>query len=280
MGLLDGKVAIVTGGGKGIGRAHCFALAAEGARVVVNDLGREEGPDGVVIWSADLVVDALRERGVEALSNHDSVSEWGSAKKIIDAAKNHFGRLDILVNNAGILRDKPLLRMNEEAWDEVIDVHLKGTFLCTRHAAALMRRQGEGGRIINTSSLTGLIGNAGQSNYGAAKAGIYGLTRVVSLELARYKVTVNAIAPIALTDMTRKLGIVPEHMTSERVSPIVVFLASPLADDITGRVFGVHGNEIFEYRMEQSPAIDKPEGLWTPQEIAAKIGALTPSRDA
>jgi len=274
MGLLDGQVAIVTGAGQGIGRAHALALAAAGAAVVVNDPGVDRAGEGNDVHVADRVVDDIIALGGRAAANYDSVATWEGAQRIVQTALDAFDQLDILVNNAGILRDKTLLRMNEAMWDAVINVHLKGTFLCTRHAAEIMRRQGTGGRIINTSSVSGLRGNFGQANYGAAKAGIYGLTRVASLEFARYDINVNAIAPIALTRMTESLNTVPEHMTPERIAPMIVFLASHLADDITGRTFGVHGNEIFEYRMDQSPAIDRDAGIWNPYDLAIHFDTL------
>jgi NAD(P)-dependent dehydrogenase (short-subunit alcohol dehydrogenase family)/acyl dehydratase/putative sterol carrier protein len=275
MALLSGLVAIVTGGGQGLGKQHCLALAAAGARVVINDLASAQNPDGSLTSAAELVAQEIQAAGGEAVANTDSVTTWEGAERIIKAAILAFGRLDILVNNAGILRDKTLLKMTEAMWDDVIAVHLKGAFLCSRLAAEQFVKQGDGGRIINTSSLAGLKGNIGQSNYGAAKAGIFGLTRVTSMELARARVTVNAIAPVALTAMTENLGVLPPHMTADKVSPLVVFLASPLAEDITGRTFGIHGNELFEYRMEQTRSLDKdPSTRWTAEEIAAALPDL------
>jgi NAD(P)-dependent dehydrogenase (short-subunit alcohol dehydrogenase family) len=269
MGLLDGKVAIVTGGANGLGKQHCLALASAGARLVINDLAFTESPDGSRRPAAEVLAQEIQAAGGQAVANTDSVSTWEGAERIIKAAILAFGRLDILVNNAGILRDKTLLKMTEAMWDDVIAVHLKGTFLCSRIAAEHFVKQAQGGRIINTSSLAGLRGNIGQSNYGAAKAGIFGFTRVTSMELARFGITVNAIAPVALTSMTESLNILPPHMTADKVSPFVVFLASELAADVNGRTFGIHGNELFEYRMDQTRSIDKgPDGLWTPHEIA------------
>lgn len=274
MGLLDGKVAIVTGGGNGIGREHCLALAAAGAKVVVNDLGQDRSGEGEATRIADKVVAEIEAAGGKAAANYDSVATVEGAANLIKTALDAFGRVDILVNNAGILRDKTLLKLTEDMWDPVIDVHLKGTYLCTRAAVEAMQAHGEGGRIISTSSLAGLKGNFGQTNYAAAKAGIYGMTRVWSMELARFGITANCIAPVALTRMTEDLGVIPEDMTPDKISPIVVFLASDLAKDINGRTFGVHGNEIFEYRMEQTPSLTRASGRWTPEEIAARLPEL------
>src|SRR5687767_1795198 len=187
MKLLDGKVAIVTGAGAGIGREHALALAGAGARVVVNDVAGN---------SADAVVEHIASRGGEAVPSSDSVASFEGAQRVVWTALNRFGRIDILVNNAGILRDRTLLNLSEEDFDAVIDVHLKGTFLVTQAAARQMKVQNQGGRIINTSSVSGLIGNFGQTNCAAAMAGIYGMTRVSSIELEKLEVTVNAIAPV------------------------------------------------------------------------------------
>ena len=244
--LCEGKVAIVTGAGRGLGRQHALLLAAHGAKVVVNDIGA--GLDGVGRSEspAHEVVALIRQAGGEAIANSADVSDWNGAKAMIDAAVAQFGRLDILVNNAGILRDRMLVNMDEQEWDEVIRVHLKGTFAPSRHAAAHWRDECKkiggpvGARIINTTSTSGLYGNVGQTNYGAAKAAIAAFTVIAARELRRYGITVNAISPSAQTRMTEGLRELTAEQRALRdpkwVSPIVVYLASEQAADITGRV--------------------------------------------
>ena len=214
MGLLDGKVAIVTGGGRGLGRAHCLALAARGAAVVVNDPGVGLHGESTGETPAEAVVAEITAAGGRAIADHSSVTDWPATEKLVALAAGEFGHLDIVVNNAGILRDRMLFSMAEEEFDAVIAVHLKGTFAMTRHACAYWRAEakrgtGRGGRIINTTSGTGLFGTVGQANYGAAKAGIISLTTIAAMEMARYGVTVNAISPIALTRMTDGIGVLP-----------------------------------------------------------------------
>jgi NAD(P)-dependent dehydrogenase (short-subunit alcohol dehydrogenase family) len=245
-GLCEGRVAIVTGAGRGLGREHALLLAANGAKVVVNDLGANvdgTGRDGS--FAAQTVAD-IKKAGGEAVVNGDDVSSWAGAKHMIDHAVEAYGRLDIVVNNAGILRDRMLVNMSEEEWDAVIQVHLKGTFAPSRHAAVYWRevhkKTGEPvmGRIINTTSTSGIYGNAGQSNYGAAKAGIAAFTIITARELKRIGVTVNAVSPSAQTRMTEGLRAVTDEQRATRdpkwVSPVVTYLASELAQDITGRV--------------------------------------------
>jgi NAD(P)-dependent dehydrogenase (short-subunit alcohol dehydrogenase family) len=266
---LDGKVAIVTGAGAGIGREHALALARAGASVVVNDVGGN---------SADAVVEEIATRGGAAVPSYDSVAAFESAQRIVWTAINRFDRVDTVVNNAGILRDRTLMNLSEADFDAVIGVHLKGTFLVTQAAARQMKVLGRGGRIINTSSVSGLIGNFGQTNYAAAKAGIYGMTRVWSIELAKIGVTVNAIAPVALTQMTKDLPSMQhrsvEELGPQHIAPLVLFLASDLAKDITGRVFGVEGTKLFEYAMTTSPGVTK-EGSWTAEEISERIREIS-----
>jgi NAD(P)-dependent dehydrogenase (short-subunit alcohol dehydrogenase family) len=272
-GLLSGKVAVVTGAGGGIGREHAIALAREGARVVVNDLGSDRHGGGRGAEMADRVVEEIRAAGGEAAASYDSVATREGADGIVWTALSRFGRIDILVNNAGILRDRTLLNMSEDDFERVLDVHLRGTFLCTQAAARAMKVQGSGGRIVNTTSLSGLLGNFGQANYAAAKAGIYGLTRVCSLELQKHGVMVNAIAPVALTRMTADLammkGATEKDLGPQHVAPVVVFLASDLAADITGQVVGVQGRRVFLYRMETTEGVerDPAAGPWTAAEL-------------
>jgi len=280
MGLLDGKVAIVTGAGGGLGRCHALAFAKEGAKVVVNDCGVARDGSGPGTTMADSVVKEIRAAGGEAAANYESVATMAGAQAIVQTAVDAFGRVDILVNNAGILRDKTLLKMDEAMWDTVIAVHLKGTFAVTQAAARRMVEQiqagtTQGGRIINTSSASGLIGNFGQANYGAAKAGIAGFTRVAAIEFAKYGITVNAIVPVAKTRMTEGLSSVPDDFGPEKVSPFMVFLASDLAKDVTGRVFGIRGREILEYKYKITDGARAAGDAWTAQEIADRFNEIT-----
>jgi NAD(P)-dependent dehydrogenase (short-subunit alcohol dehydrogenase family) len=274
MGLLEGKVAIVTGSGGGIGRCHALALAKEGAKVVVNDVGGDRSGGGSGKKMADAVVEEIEAGGGAAVANYDSVATTAGGKAIVQTAIDSFGRLDILVNNAGILRDKTLLKMDENMWDGVIAVHLKGTFACTQPAAQFMKEQGQGGRIINTSSTSGLLGNFGQANYGAAKAGIAGFTRVCALEFAKYGITVNAVVPIAKTRMTEDLpryqNLKEGELDPAHISPVMVFLASDLAKDITGKFFLIRGSQISLMEVKTTEGVAK-ESIWTPQEIAENI---------
>jgi NAD(P)-dependent dehydrogenase (short-subunit alcohol dehydrogenase family) len=250
--LCEGRVAIVTGAGRGIGREHALSLAYHGAKVVVNDLGGNVDGSGGDLSPAEQVVQEIRAMGGEAVANGDSVSSWEGAQRLINTAIETFGDLHVVVNNAGILRDRVLVNMTEEEWDAVINVHLKGTFAPSRWAAAYWREQSKAGkpvsgRIINTTSVSGIYGNPGQTNYGAAKAGIASFTNIAALELARYGVTVNAVGPVALTRMTEGLGPAPEtdeerEARSPRwIAPIVTWLASEQSADVTGRVFEASG---------------------------------------
>jgi len=278
MGLLDGKVAIVTGSGGGIGREHALALAKEGAKIVINDVGGDRSGTGAGQAMADVVADEIKAGGGEAAANYDSVSTMEGGKAIVQTAIDAFGRLDILVNNAGILRDKTLLKMDEAMWDGVIAVHLKGTLACTQPAAAFMKEQGEGGRIINTSSTSGLLGNFGQANYGAAKAGIAGFTRVCAIEFAKHGITVNALVPVAKTRMTEDLpafsALEGGQLDPAHISPVMVFLASDLAKDITGKFFLIRGPQVSMMEVKVTDGIAK-EGMWTPQEIADNIDNIS-----
>jgi NAD(P)-dependent dehydrogenase (short-subunit alcohol dehydrogenase family) len=251
----EGRVCIVTGAGRGIGREHALLLARTGARVVVNDLGGGMDGEGAATGPAQEVVDEIAALGGEAVANFDDISSFDGAKRMVDQAVEHFGRLDVLINNAGILRDRMLVNMTEAEWDAVIAVHLKGTFGPTHHAAVHWRERSKEGdavdaRVINTSSPSGIYGNVGQTNYGAAKAGIASFTIIAAMELARYGVTVNAIAPAALTRMTENLGMgqapddVKETMSPKWIAPIVCWLASPESRHVSGRVFDVSGRAI------------------------------------
>lgn len=269
MGHLDGKVVLITGAGGGIGRAHALACAREGASVVVNDLGGARDGSGASRM-ADAVVSEIEALGARAVANTDSVTDPDGCQRMVDAALEAFGRLDVVVNNAGILRDKTFKKMTDAEWGPVVDVHLHGTRNVVKAALpALMER---GGAIINTTSLSGMIGNFGQSNYGAAKAGIYGFSRVLSLELKRAGITVNCVAPVAKTRMTEDIDMVEAAWGPEHISPIVVFLASERGRDVTGKVFGVQGQRIHVYEVHTNDGVDKPgEELWTVDEIAEKL---------
>ncbi|MCP5112556.1 MAG: SDR family NAD(P)-dependent oxidoreductase, partial [bacterium] len=226
MSLFDGKVAIVTGAGGGIGRAHALAFAAEGASVVVNDLGGARDGTGAGASMAESVAAEIRGKGGQSVADTHSVSEPESAEAIIQTAIDRFGRLDVLINNAGILRDKTILKMTGEHWDTVQDVHLRGSFFCLRAACRVMAGQKTGGSIVNTTSTSGLFGNFGQANYGAAKSGVAGLTRVAALEMAKHGIRVNAIAPVAKTRMTQELDAVADALGPEWIPPLVLHLAS------------------------------------------------------
>ena len=278
MGLLDGKVVVVTGAGGGIGRAEAKLLASEGAKVVVNDVGGARDGVGADDAAASAVVAEICAAGGEAVANFDSVATAEGAHRIVLAAVTAFGRLDVLVNNAGIVRDKSLMKMTEEMWDSVIAVHLKGTFLCTQAAAKQLMAQGEGGRIVNTTSVSGLLGNFGQANYAAAKAGIYGLTRTAAIELQKHRITVNAIAPIAKTRMTDDLPMFQgiDTLTPEHIAPAVLFLASPLCADRTGQVLAVSGSRMYAYKVVEAKGKFKDGNeVWTANEIAENWDAIT-----
>src|SRR5215204_5183371 len=243
--LCDGRVAIVTGAGRGIGREHALSLARQGAKVVVNDLGGNMDGTGDDASPAQQVVDEIKGIGGEGVANGDDISSWEGAQRLINTAIETFGDLHAIVNNAGILRDRMLTNMTEDEWDAVIKVHLKGTFAPSRWAAAYWREQVKSGRqldnrIINTTSVSGIYGNPGQTNYGAAKAGIAAFTTIAALELSRYGVTVNAVGPVALTRMTEGLGNAPETDEEREaraphwIAPIVTWLASEESAGVTG----------------------------------------------
>ena len=276
-GMCEGRVAVVTGAARGIGREYALMLAEQGAKVVVNDLGGERDGTGADISPAQQVVDEIKAKGGEAEVNGADISDWNASKQMIDQAIESFGRLDVVVNNAGILRDRMLTNMTEEEWDLVIKVHLKGTFCSAHHAATYWRERSKNGqdndaRIINTTSVSGLYGNVGQCNYGAAKQGIAGFTFIAALELQRYGVTVNAIAPGALTRLTEDLGgmgqaneKVKEAMSPRWIAPLCTWLASPQSAGITGRVFEATG-QMFAvaegwHRGPTAPPVDDPTAV-------------------
>jgi NAD(P)-dependent dehydrogenase (short-subunit alcohol dehydrogenase family) len=272
--LCEGRVAIVTGGGRGIGREFCLMLAREGAKVVVNDLGASATGEGADPGPAHEVVAEIRAAGGEALANGADVTNWDQAKELIDQAISTFGKLDVLINNAGILRDRMLVSMSEADWDSVINVHLKGAFAPARHAAQYWRERSKaaGGpieaRLINMSSASGLYGNVGQSNYGAAKMGIAAFTIILGRELERYGVTANAIAPAAITRLTEALVTDESRkkaLDPSWIAPIAVWLASERSRGVTGRMFEVSGERLGVveswHRGPVVPAVADPNDL-------------------
>ncbi|MDJ0394147.1 SDR family oxidoreductase [Rhodococcus sp. G-MC3] len=286
-GLCEGRVVIVTGAGRGIGRAHALAFAAEGARVVVNDVGVSMDGSNASTGPAQDVVEEIRASGGAAVANNDDVADWFGAKRLIDTAVDSFGTLDVLVNNAGFLRDRMLANLGEDEWDAVIRVHLKGHFAPLRHAAAYWRTEFKAGRkvdarIVNTSSGAGLQGSVGQGNYAAAKAGIAGLTLVAASEFAGYGVTVNAIAPAARTRMTADAFASDmaapaegfDAMAPENVSPLVVWLGSTDSSRVTGRVFEVEGGIIgVAEGWRHGPSVNNGE-RWDPSMVGTAVDDL------
>jgi len=287
-GLNSGRVAIVTGAARGIGRGHALELARQGAKVVVNDLGTEIDGQGRSTGPADEVVELIRDAGGEAVANGDDVSDWEGAGRLVDTALETFGGLDIVVNNAGILRDRMFVNMTVEDWDSVIRVHLRGTFAPAARAARYWRERSKEGhsndaRIINTTSASGIYGNIGQANYGAAKAGIAAFTIITAKELGRYGVTVNAVSPGARTRMTEGVNpaayaSVPEGQFDaadpENIAPLVAWLASPESAHVTGRVFAVRGGRIgIAEGWHLGPRVEQDE-RWDPVRLGPIVNDL------
>jgi NAD(P)-dependent dehydrogenase (short-subunit alcohol dehydrogenase family) len=294
MGALDGRVAIITGAGRGLGRDHALLFAEQGAKVVVNDLGGDIHGSGADRAPAQQVVDEIEKMGGEAVANVDSAADWDGAQRLIQTAIDTFGDVHVLVNNAGILRDRVIVNMTEEEWDSVIHVHLKGHFCPTRHAAAYWREQSKAGKevkasIIHTSSTSGLLGNAGQANYGAAKSGIATFSYIASLELGRYGVRSNAIAPAArtrLTEQTPGLQDVVKAPEDEskfdvwdpaNVSPFVAYLAT-VDCPYSGEAFLVQGGVVQRFQpWTLSEKIDKGD-RWTVEELEKEASKLEPPK--
>jgi len=275
--MLKDKVVVVTGAGGGIGRDFALAMAAHGAKVVVNDIGASVAGEGKDAGPAQKVVAEIKAAGGAAVANTDSVADWEAANRIVKNAIDTFGKIDVVVNNAGILRDRFFFNMSVEEWKAVIDVHLNGTFYVSRAAAPYFKSQNSG-RYINMTSTSGLIGNLGQANYAAAKLGIAALSKSMALDMARYKVTSNCIAPFA---WSRMIGTIPaqtpdqkarleklKRMATAKIAPLAVYLASDAAQEVSGQIFAVRANEIF-LMSQNRPArsVHRAEG-WTPQTIA------------
>lgn len=278
MNLLEGQAAIVTGAGNGIGAAVVKLLVHEGARVVVNDKGTAKDGSGSDPSVANRVTDELKASGGQALASHHDVTVASEANELVRSAIEQFGQLDILVNCAGIQCDHALLNVDESTWLKIINAQLTGTFNCVKAAAAAMRTNKTGGRIVNTTSTAGLLGNFGQTSSSAASAGVYGLTRTAAIELQRHGIMVNAVAPLARTRQTEELPMFQKSnaLTPEHVAASYLFLASKLAGDLTGQVLAAAGGRISVYRMTDTHSRFKDEelGIWTAEEIAQEFSDL------
>jgi len=275
--MLEGKVVVVTGAGRGIGRDFALAMAANGAQVLVNDVGASVGGEGEDAGPAQEVVDEITSSGGSAIANTDSVADWDAANRIVQTALDRFGRLDCVINNAGILRDRFFFNMSVDEWKAVIDVHLNGSFYVARAAAPYFRSENRG-CYINMTSTSGLVGNLGQANYAAAKLGIAGLSKSIAMDMARFKVRSNCIAPFA---WSRMIGSIPtetdeqkarveklKRMETSKIAPLAVYLASDSAAEVTGQIFGVRANEIFLFSQNRPlRSVHRSEG-WTPETIA------------
>jgi NAD(P)-dependent dehydrogenase (short-subunit alcohol dehydrogenase family) len=275
--MLEGKVVVVTGAGRGIGRDFALAMAANGAKVVVNDVGASVAGEGKDAGPAQEVVDEILAAGGSAVANTDSVADWDAANRIIQTALDSYGRLDCVINNAGILRDRFFFNMSVDEWKAVIDVHLNGSFYVARAAAPYFRSENRGSYIHMTST-SGLVGNLGQANYAAAKLGIAGLSKSIALDMAKFKVRSNCIAPFAWSRMIGSIPVETEEqkarveklkqMETSKIAPLAVYLASDAAADVTGQIFGVRANEIFLFSQNRPlRSVQRTEG-WTPETIA------------
>jgi len=276
--MLEGKVVLVTGAGGGIGRDFALAMAAAGAKVLVNDLGTSVKGEGASAGPAQKVVDEIRGAGGTAAASTDSVADWTSANRIVQAALDSFGHIDAVVNNAGILRDRFFFNMSVEEWRSVIDVHLNGSFYVARAAAPHFKAQ-ESGCYVHMTSTSGLVGNLGQANYAAAKLGIVGLSKSIALDMAKYRVRSNCIAPFA---WSRMIGSIPtetpdqqarveklKSMETAKIAPLAVYLASEQAHDVSGQIFGVRANEIFLFSQNRPLRSVHRDGGWTPETVAS-----------
>jgi NAD(P)-dependent dehydrogenase (short-subunit alcohol dehydrogenase family) len=281
--ICEGRIAIVTGSGRGIGREHALMLASHGAKVVINDVGGARDGSGTDLGPAQEVVNEILELGGEAAANSDDIATWDGAERLVKQAIETFGGLDVVVNNAGILRDRMFFSLSEDDWDSVIRVHLKGTFCMSRHAAAYWRGRSKEGlendaRLINTTSISGLYGNVGQSNYGAAKAGIASFTQIAALELARYGVTANAVAPVAYTRMTEDLGYSDElakALDPRWVATVVAWLASADSKDVTGQVLESSG-KVFAIAEGWHRGPKTKEAPAEPEDVGPLVRRLLP----
>jgi NAD(P)-dependent dehydrogenase (short-subunit alcohol dehydrogenase family) len=287
MGICDGRVVVITGAGRGLGRSHALAFASEGAKVVINDLGGAPDGSGASAGPAHDVVDEIRAMGGEAVANADDVSDFDAAAGIIKTALDTFGRLDVVVNNAGILRDRMFVNIQPDEWDATIRVHLRGHFCVGRHAAAYWRDRAKAGetvdaRLINTSSGAGLMGSVGQTAYAAAKAGIAAMTIVQAVELGRYGVTANGLAPSARTrltagvfsDMMKEVDSGFDAMDPDNISPLVVWLGSAESRDVTGRIFEIEGGVLSVCDgWQHGPRIEK-DRRWEPSEVGPAVREL------
>jgi NAD(P)-dependent dehydrogenase (short-subunit alcohol dehydrogenase family) len=276
--MFEGKVVLVTGAGGGIGRDFALAMAAAGAKVLVNDLGTSVKGEGASAGPAQKVVDEIRAAGGTAASNTDSVADWTTANRIVEAALDSFGRIDAVVNNAGILRDRFFFNMSIEEWRAVIDVHLNGSFYVARAAAPHFKAQ-QSGAYVHMTSTSGLVGNLGQANYAAAKLGVVGLSKSIALDMAKYHVRSNCIAPFA---WSRMIGSIPtetpdqqarveklKSMQTAKIAPLAVHLVSDAARDVSGQIFGVRANEIFLFSQNRPLRSVHRDGGWTPETVAS-----------
>lgn len=282
MGLLDGKVVAITGAGAGMGREYALLSAREGAKVVVNDLGGTRDGSGANAKVADQVAEEVKALGTDAVGHYQDISTAQGGDTLIQTALDKFGKLDALINNAGILRDKMSFNMTDDEWDLVVKVHLRGHFMCSRAACRYFRQAGKegklpnGGAIVNTTSTSGLLGNAGQANYGAAKMGIVGMTLCMANEYQKVNVRINAIAPIALTRMTEDLPLAAfmKSLTPAKVAPGVIFLCSDAAAGINGQVFGIFGGKFQLYRLPRPAEVWETEDTWDTSELAKHADAM------